>query len=162
MRLRRRGALLPGKAVSTCPAMTEFKLVAPDFAVAAQILPPDMARAAAAGFKLVIANRPANEAPDQPSEADMAAAAEDAGIQYRQIPFQGRPNPAAVAATAALLAEAAGPVLAYCRTGTRSIMAWAMAQAMTGARKPDELLALAAKAGYDFKGLAPVLEALAP
>ncbi len=142
--------------------MTEFKAVAPDFAVAAQILPADMTRAAAAGFKLLISNRPAGESPDQPDEAELRAAAASAGLEYRHIPFQGRPNPAAVAETAAALAEACGPVLAYCRTGTRSIMAWAMAQASAGARRPDELLALAGKAGYDLTGLGPVLATLAP
>lgn len=162
MRLASARSLASRKGRVNLLAMTEFKAVAPGFAVAAQIMPSDMARAAAAGFKLVVANRPANETPDQPSEADLAAAAAAAGVQYRQIAFQGRPLPAAVAATAALLAETDGPVLAYCRTGTRSIMAWAMAQAMTGARDPDEVLALAAKAGYDLGDLAPALKVLAP
>jgi uncharacterized protein (TIGR01244 family) len=142
--------------------MTEFKAVTPDFAVAAQILPADMARAAAAGFKLVISNRPTGESPDQPAEAELRTAAAAAGLEYRQIAFQGKPNPAVIAETALALADATGPVLGYCRTGMRSLMAWAMAQALSGARRPDELLALAGNAGYDLSGLAPVLATLAP
>jgi uncharacterized protein (TIGR01244 family) len=65
--------------------------------------------------------------------------------------------------TAAALDEANGPVLAYCRTGTRSITAWALAQALAGSsHTPDEIIALAQKAGYDLSGARGALEALAP
>ncbi len=142
--------------------MTAFKTVTPHFAVAPQLSPEDMTAVAGAGFKLVINNRPDRETPGQPSTDEMKAAAEAAGLQFRTLPFQGLPSPATAAAIAGLLAETSGPVLAYCRTGTRSIMAWAMAQALSGVARPGELVAIAAEVGYDLDGVRGVLEALAP
>jgi uncharacterized protein (TIGR01244 family) len=142
--------------------MTEFRRVTPDFAVAGQLAPADVARAAAEGFTTLLNNRPDDEQPGQPSDAEMKVAAEAAGLLYRSLPYQGRPPPGIVAETAMLLDETNGPVLAYCRTGNRSIMAWALAQALGGARRPDEIIALAAKAGYDLDGVRGALDALAP
>ncbi|MEQ1618542.1 MAG: TIGR01244 family sulfur transferase [Terricaulis sp.] len=142
--------------------MTVFRTITPHFAVAPQLSPQDMAAVAAAGFRLVINNRPDGEAPGQPSTGEMSTAAEAAGLQFQTLPFQGLPSPATAAATAGLLEEAEGPVLAYCRTGTRSIMAWAMAQALSGAAQPGELIAMAADVGYDLNAVRGALEALAP
>jgi uncharacterized protein (TIGR01244 family) len=143
--------------------MTEFHRVTPQFATAGQLLPSDFARAAAEGFRTVIVNRPENEEPGQPSLAEMRAAAQAAGLSFHAIPFSGLPPPPkAVGETADLLDSAEGPVLAYCRTGKRSIMAWAMAQALTAGHRPDEIIALAAKAGYDLEGARGALETLAP
>ena len=142
--------------------MTGFHRVTPDFAVAAQLEPADFARAAFEGFKTVVSNRTEGEEPGQPTEAQARAAAEAAGLVFRVVPFRGAPPPGAVSATAELLEEAPGPVLAYCRSGRRSIMAWAMAQALVGARRPDEIIALAGKAGYDLEGARGALETLAP
>ncbi len=132
--------------------MTEFRPVTSKFAAAPQLAPADLALAAAAGFRTIINNRPDGEGPGQPSGAEMRAAAEAAGLAYHALPFQGLPPPALVEATARLLETAEGPILAYCKSGTRSIMAWAMAQTATGAA-PDDVLAIAAKAGYDLSGV---------
>jgi uncharacterized protein (TIGR01244 family) len=143
--------------------MSEFKRVTPDFSVAGQLEPGDIARAAAEGYKIIVINRPEGEDPGQPKVADIKAAAEAAGLEFKAIPFTGLPPaPAIVAETAAMLDEAKGPVLAYCRTGKRSITAWAMAEALAGNRRPDEILALADKAGYDLSGARGALETLAP
>jgi len=142
--------------------MSDFKRVTPDFSVSAQLTPEDVARAAAAGFKTILNNRPEGETGDQTPGADIAAAAARYGLEYRAAPFSGPPPPAIVAETAALLEQAPGPVLAYCRTGTRSIMAWAMAQALEGALSPDEIIAKAREAGYDVDGARGALERLAP
>lgn len=142
--------------------MTEFREVNPDFWVAAQLSVEDIKRAAENGFKTILNNRPEGEDPDQPSGAQMKAAVEAAGMTYRALPFAGPPPPGIVAETAALLEEARGPVLAYCRSGRRSIGAWAMAQALSGARTPDEIIALAGRAGYDLAGTRQALETLAP
>lgn len=141
-------------------SMSQIRPVTPDFAVAPQLGPQDLSRAAAAGFCAVIKNRPEGEAPDQPSEGAIQSAAAAAGLAYHALPFQGPPSRDTAAAMAAILAAAQGPVLAYCRTGTRSIMVWAAAQALTGAKSPAELLALAAEAGYDLSGMRGVLERL--
>lgn len=143
--------------------MTEFHRVTPDFAVAGQIRPEDLARAAAEGFRTIVVNRPEHEEPGQPALAELQAAATAAGLSLHAIPFSGLPPPPnAVGQMAELLETAEGPVLAYCRTGRRSIMAWAMAQALTGGARPDEIIALAAKAGYDLEGARGALETLAP
>ena len=143
--------------------MREFRRVTPDFAVIARpVSPGDVQRAVDEGFATIIANRPDGEDASKPKLAEIKAAAEAAGLSFRALPFTGPPPPAVVAETAAALDEAKGPVLAYCRTGTRSITAWAMAQALAGARRPDEIIALAKEAGYDLAGARGALEALAP
>lgn len=138
--------------------MTEFRPVTPDFSVAPQLAPADMALAAAAGFRTIINNRPDGEGPGQPSGAEMGAAAQAAGLAYHALPFKGVPGAAAVAAAARVFAAAERPVLAYCKSGMRSILAWAMVQTASGAMRPDDVLALAAKAGYDLSGVRGVLE----
>lgn len=143
--------------------MTDFHHVTPNFAVAGQLTDVDFVRAAAAGFQAVVNNRPDGEAPDQTPGASARAAAEAAGLTYHALPFKGVPGPAIVAEMTALLeANRARAVLAYCRTGTRSITAWAMSQALSGARGVDEVIALAAGAGYDLSGTRGALERLSP
>lgn len=142
--------------------MTEFRQLAPDFSVAAQITTDDVRRAAEAGFKTIVVNRPDGEDPGQPSEAEIKAAAQAVGLGFRSLPYQGQTPPGVVAETAAVLEANKGPVLAYCRTGKRSTMAWALAQALMGTRRPDEIIALAGKAGYDLEGARGALDTLAP
>lgn len=142
--------------------MSQVRNVTDTFSVSPQIGVGDVARAAAAGFRTIINNRPDGETGDQTNGAEIKAAAEAAGLTYRHLPFTGPPPPAVVAETAMLLDQAPGPVLAYCRTGTRSIMAWGMAQALEGALSPDEIIAKAAEAGYDLGGARGALEGLAP
>lgn len=134
--------------------MTDFRKVTDDYAVAPQISPQDIATAAAQGFVLVINNRPDGESPDQPDSATMAAAAKAAGVGYLYNPVRGGPNPENIAVQAEAVANAKGPVLAFCRSGTRSIVTWSVGQAQSGARPRDELVRLGAGAGYD---LAPIL-----
>lgn len=134
--------------------MTDFRRVTDDYSVAPQIAPEDMALAAEQGFSLVINNRPDGEAAGQPPSAVMEAAAWAAGLDYLYNPVRGAPNPDNVRAQAAAIAQAKGPVLAFCRSGTRSIVTWSLGQAQSGARERAELVRLGAAAGYD---LAPVL-----
>jgi uncharacterized protein (TIGR01244 family) len=130
--------------------------------VAGQLDAGDVQRAAAEGYKTIVVNRREAEDPGQPDVADIRAEAAAAGLDFRAVPFAGTPSPAIVAETAALLDEAKGPVLAYCRSGRRSITAWAFAEALAGNRRPDEIIALAEKAGYDLSGARGALETLAP
>jgi len=133
--------------------MADIRKVTEDFAVAPQISPEDMALAARQGFVLVINNRPDGEAPDQPSSAQMEAAAKAAGLAYVHIPVRGGPTPDQVEAVAEAVADARGPVLAFCRSGTRSIITWSLGQAGSGAKPRDELVNLGADAGYDLSGV---------
>lgn len=133
--------------------MADIRRVSEDFAVAPQIAPQDMAEVAAQGFKLVINNRPDGEAPDQPSSAQMQAAAEAAGLAYLHIPVVGGPQRAQVDAVHEAVAQAGGPVFAFCRSGTRSIVTWSIGQALAGDRSREELIRLGAAAGYDLSGV---------
>lgn len=131
--------------------MSDFRRVTDDFTTAPQISLDDVAEAARQGFRTIINNRPDGEAPDQPTSAQMEAAAKAAGLAYHHIPVRGGPTPDQVAETQALLAEAEAPVLAFCRSGTRSIVTWSLSQAAT--RPRDELVALGRNAGYDLSGV---------
>jgi uncharacterized protein (TIGR01244 family) len=132
--------------------MSDIRPVTPDFAVAPQLLPEDLAEAAARGFTLVINNRPDGEAADQPTSAVMREAAARAGLAYAHIPVRGGPTGADVEAVAAAIEEAKGPVLAFCRSGTRSIVTWSLGQAAAGVDK-RALLAAAEAAGYDLSAV---------
>ena len=101
------------------------------------------------GFALVINNRPDGEEAGQPTCAEVAAAAGAAGIAYRAIPVTGGFSRGQLDDMARALAEAPGPVLAFCRSGTRSILLWALAQASRGT-DPDGIAAAVAAAGYDI------------
>ena len=107
-----------------------LRQVAADVCVAPQLTPQAMAEAAAAGFKSVINNRPDFEhGPDQPTNADIEAAARAAGLEYRWLPVDGGyQSPEEIAAMARLLAELPRPLLAFCRSGGRSARLFGAAQ----------------------------------
>ena len=132
--------------------MPDFRTVTETFSVAPQITPHDLAEAARQGFVKVINNRPDGEAPDQPTNATMSAAAAAAGLEYAHIPVLGMPSADLVEAMTDAVEAADGPVLAFCRSGTRSITIWSLGQAQTGARARQELIELGAAAGYDLSG----------
>ena len=129
--------------------------------VAPQIAVEHVAEIAAAGYKTIVNNRPDDEDAGQPSGDAIRAAAEAAGLKYVAIPVThaGFSHPQIDAMTQALV-DADGPVLAYCRSGTRSCNLWALAAAKAG-RNPNLLLAQAEDAGYDLRGIRPMLDALA-
>lgn len=135
--------------------MTEFRRVTDQLSVSPQIAISDLAAAAAQGFKLVINNRPDGEEPGQPTSAEMEAAAKAAGLAYAHIPVRGGPTPDQVEAERLLLEDAPGPVLAFCRSGTRSIVTWSIGQALAGTRTREELIGLGEIAGYDLSGVLP-------
>ena len=132
--------------------MSDFRRVTEDFTTAPQISVADVAEAARQGFTAIICNRPDGEDPGQPTAAEIAAAAQAAGLTYTHIPVRGAPGPAEVEAMRQAVDAAPGPVLAYCRSGTRSITTWAIGQAMSGAMDRGDLVALGRQAGYDLSG----------
>lgn len=133
--------------------MTDFRQVTDDFAVSPQISLDDIAAAADQGFRLVINNRPDGEQPGQPTSAEVEAAAKAAGLDYVHIPVVGQPTPDQVEANRVAIAGAEGPVLAFCRSGTRSIVTWSIGQALSGERGRGELVSLGREAGYDLSGV---------
>jgi len=124
--------------------------------IAGQIRPEDATEAAALGVTLIVNNRPDGEEPDQPEGSAIEAAARAAGLDYRAIPVAGGIGPEQIEAMAALLAGAEGRVLAFCRSGTRSIYLWALAEARRGVGG-DAILARAEAAGCDLSPLGPYL-----
>jgi len=140
--------------------MSMIRKIDDSVSVAPQITPEDVAEIAAAGFVAIINNRPDGEDAAQPEGAAVRAAAEAAGLAYTEIPVTqaGFSHPQ-IDAMVQALDSAGGPVLAYCRSGTRSCNLWALAQAKQG-RDPDVLIAKGREAGYDLNGLRPLLEAL--
>lgn len=133
--------------------MSDFRRVTDEFSTAPQISVADVAEAARLGFRTIINNRPEGEAPDQPSGAEIEAAARAAGLGYVALPVRGGPTPQQVEQTLELLDQVETPVLAFCRSGTRSIVTWSLAQALSGRRSRDELLGLARDAGYDLSAV---------
>jgi len=133
--------------------MSDFRHVTDDFSTAPQISIADVAEAAAQGFTTLINNRPDGEAPDQPTSAEIEAAAKAAGLTYVHVPVRGAPGPAEVEAVRQAVAASEGPVLSFCRSGTRSIVTWSIGQAMSGAVPRGELVDLGRAAGYDLSGV---------
>ena len=133
--------------------MSDFRRVTDDFSTAPQISVADVAEAARQGFTTLINNRPDGEAPDQPAGAEIEAAARAAGLAYVHVPVSGGPTPAQVAAVRQAVEAAPGPVLAFCRSGTRSIITWSIGQALAGTRDRAELVRLGRQAGYDLSGV---------
>lgn len=127
-----------------------------------QIELEDVAEAQALGIGMIINNRPEDESPDQTPGKEIEAAAAAAGIAYVAIPVThaGFSMPQVEAMQAALAAAGDKPVLAYCRSGTRSTLLWALAQARMG-MAPDAIAAHAAGAGYDVGPIMPQLDFLA-
>jgi uncharacterized protein (TIGR01244 family) len=127
--------------------------------VAPQIQPEDVAAIKAAGFVAIINNRPDGEEAGQPSGDSIRAAAEAAGLKYTAIPVTSAGFSHNQVDAMARALDAGGPVLAYCRSGTRSCNLWALASAKEGG-DPEALVAAGAGAGYDLNGLRPLLDQL--
>jgi len=134
--------------------MSDFRRVTPSLSVSPQVSEADMARAAEEGFVLVINNRPDGEDPSQPSSAAIEAAARAAGLDYLYVPVRGGPTPDQVETVRAAVEAANGPVLAFCRSGTRSIVTWSIGQALAGADR-GTLIEQGLGAGYDLSGVLP-------
>ena len=107
-----------------------LQALTPDICVAPQLTPAAMAEAAAMGFKAVINNRPDFEhGPDQPTSAEIEAAAVAAGLEYRHLPVSGgHQTPEQIEAFAELLETLPRPLLAFCRSGARSTRLFVQAQ----------------------------------
>ncbi|HWD36237.1 MAG TPA: TIGR01244 family sulfur transferase [Casimicrobiaceae bacterium] len=99
-----------------------FQWITNDVAVAGQLAPGDVAQAAQNGFQSIVNNRPDLEGgPEQPTSASIADAASDAGVAYAFLPVQsGFQSPEEIARMRELLDTLPKPVLAFCRSGSRS------------------------------------------
>jgi uncharacterized protein (TIGR01244 family) len=137
-----------------------FRKLTDTFFAAPQISLSDVADAKAAGISLIINNRPEDESADQTSGAEIAAAAQAAGIAYVAIPVTHAGFAEwQVTAMADAIEQADGKILAYCRSGTRSTLLWALARAAKGDH-PAVLSEHAADAGYDLSPVAAMMDML--
>lgn len=134
-----------------------FRKIDDSISVAPQIGIGEVEAAAAQGFKMIINNRPDQEEPGQLSGDAVRTAAEAAGLAYVAIPISpGGFSVDQVEAMRDALNDAGGPVLAFCRSGTRSTFVWALARGTEG----DDAATLAdkaAQAGYDISPIKPLL-----
>ena len=138
----------------------DIRQITPDYAVSPQITPADLVAIKAAGFTTVIDNRPDAEIAGDLHEPVMRAAAKALGLTFVANPIIGGAlTMANVAAQRAAMDAATGPVFAYCASGNRSSMVWALAEARN--RPVDDLVGLPARFGYQLDHLRPQIEALA-
>ncbi|MDI9245455.1 TIGR01244 family sulfur transferase [Marinobacter sp. CHS3-4] len=123
-------------------------------AVSPQLAVNDIAELAKQGFKTIVANRPDREEPGQPPMSDLEAAAEANGLKWIYQPVEsGNILDSDVDRFDQMIREADTPVLAFCRSGTRCTVLWALSSAR---REPaDEIINKARGAGYDISGLTP-------
>ena len=131
----------------------DLKKITEKVTVSPQISPADMGAIRDAGFRAIICNRPDGEGADQPSFEEIEAAAKAEGIEARYVPVQsGMVRDEDVAAFSAALKDLQRPLLAYCRTGTRSATLWSFHESRK--RPMAEILAATKAAGYDMNGVA--------
>lgn len=122
--------------------------------VAPQITPADVAELARQGFRTLVANRPDSEEPGQPSMAAIEAAAREHGLKWVYQPVDsGNILDSDVDHFDDMIRQADAPVLAFCRSGTRCTLLWALSSARHDSA--DTIVAKARHAGYDISGLAP-------
>lgn len=138
----------------------ELRDLAPNYAVSAQFTPSDFATLAGMGVHTVICNRPDGEVPPELQAAPMQAAAEAAGIAFVFNPVIGGMGlaPASIEEQADAIAAADGKVVAYCASGMRSALMWALSQA--GHVPTEEILETVAKAGFPMDHLKGQIDGL--
>jgi sulfide:quinone oxidoreductase len=141
--------------------MPQFTSLTPQFAIAAAMTADDFAAAAQLGFKSIVSNRPDGEEPGQLTAKQEAVLAWRAGLQFRHVPADknGLFTDAVVEGMAEALAGLNGPVLAHCKSGVRSAIAWAAASARS--QPVDCVLDTLKAAGQDLDFLRDDLEAQA-
>ena len=130
----------------------ELKPLTDGLSVTPQVRVEDVPKLARLGFRSLMGNRPEGETPDQPAWEELAAEARRHGLEARQIPVvPGKIGDADVSAFRQALEDMPGPIAAFCRTGTRSAMLWALAN--PDHLSPEDRLRTAAEQGYDLSAL---------
>lgn len=126
---------------------------------AGQITDRDVPELAEAGFRTIINNRPDDEEAGQPAYEATEQAAREAGLEYFFIPVtQETLTPEKVARFREAMEEAPRPVLVHCRSGARSTLLWALAEARYEKRSTQELIDVAGKQGKDISSAAPLID----
>lgn len=135
----------------------EIRPITPRYAVSPQITVEDVPAIAEAGFVKVICNRPNVEVPSEMQSDAIGDAVRAAGMDYEVLELTHQTmTPENVARQRDLAEGCAGPVLAYCASGTRCSVVWALGQCES--MSAEEILDATGKAGYALDGLRPALE----
>ena len=138
----------------------DIRRLTDSYAVSPQILPEDVAAIAAAGFTTIVNNRPDGEIPPEVQTEAIRKAVEAAGLAFVVNPvIGGAITMENVALQGETLARAPGPVFAYCASGNRCSIVWALSQA--GRRPTDELIATPARHGYNLEPFRAQIDMLA-
>lgn len=134
----------------------DIRQLTPRYFVSPQIDPTDMPALKEAGITRILCNRPDDEVPPSHAAASIRAAAEAAGLQFEEVPLTHQTMvPQVIAANRKLGAETGDMVLAYCASGTRSTIAWALGQA--GHMPVDDIVEAARAGGYDLDNIREAL-----
>lgn len=138
-----------------------FRQLTDSLYVSPQIGVDQIAEAKALGVTMIVNNRPDDEEPGQVNGAQIEATAKAAGLGYAAVPVShGGFAPWQLDGMATALEQAGeGKVLAYCRSGTRSTLLWALTRARAG-EDADALSETAAAAGYDLAPVRQIMDAL--
>src|SRR6056297_1106541 len=135
----------------------DLRPITDGFAVAPQILPEDGIAIRDAGYHSIICNRPDGEEYGQCSHSEIETAAREIGLEFKMLPIQpGIVTENAAAEFQDALQTLPGPILAYCRSGTRCTMLWSIVK--FGELPPEVILQKTAEAGYDMSGLVAQLQ----
>jgi len=138
----------------------DIRALTPTYAVSPQIDPSDLPAIKAAGYTTIIDNRPDGEIPPDLQTDVMRMAAEELGLAFVANPIIGGAlTMDNVTAQRDAIDASAGPVFAYCASGNRSSVVWALAHA--GQMPADDLIGIPARFGYQLEHLRPTIENLA-
>ncbi|WP_204138134.1 TIGR01244 family sulfur transferase [Halomicronema sp. CCY15110] len=139
--------------------MVQPRTLANDFSVSPQLVATDFAELAAAGYKTVINNRPDGEEPGQLAASEAQQLAQEHGLNYVHIPVKiPELTTTIVDQFSAALTDNPGPILAHCKSGTRSCVLWIMATAKQNIMPLEELMQCTAQGGYDLTRMRPLIE----
>ena len=134
-------------------------MITPRYSVSPQISVEDIPSIVSAGYTTVICNRPDPEVPPSHQAAAIETAAKEAGLSFHILPLTHQTmTPENIAAQGSFVEASDGPVLAYCASGTRCSIAWALGNVRD--LGVDAVLQATASAGYDLAGLKPQLDVL--
>jgi len=135
----------------------EIRPITPRYSVSPQIAVEDVPAIAEAGFVKVICNRPNMEVPADMQSDAIGEAVRAAGLEYEVLELTHQTmTPENVALQRDLAESCSGPVLAYCASGTRCSVVWALGQC--DSMSTDEILNATTKAGYQLESLRPTLD----
>ena len=141
--------------------MSKFRKLSDSVMASPQLELDDVSAAADMGVVLIINNRPDGEEPSAPQGAEIEAAARAAGMDYVSIPVgHSGFSEGQVTELIGAMDASNGQILAYCRSGTRSTLLWALAEAKRG-MDPEAISQAALKAGYDVSLVRPMLDMFA-